>query len=465
MNKKSAPVRLFEAINIMQQGVRSYSNKFTESNIKMGLYVISPKYAFVSFPTKEILNKIEIKAKDHFAAMDIQVVYCRYFTPPILPALSANKGMQATIDDYNITFTTSSFDKIWEKETTSRALIYCPSKTNMGEWKDWFSPQVSATRLTPLFYECLTENERIKEISTYLAQPMMPLFEKFIHGYVLDDDHIVELNRQNNWGLLYPEIKQFFNAPLSVYEAYLLAQQKIVQNRNTKVKSLLQAYIESIEAVVKKSELQECTKTQLLGLMRGNAVSCKGKYNAKRPAIILSDIECAQMLIVLIKEFSVSPKKHQILAEIALFIWMAQQCAFNDVVVKVEDILAIKVTEVNLLTHNVIVAEQEIPLTEGLINLLEAWMGPGDRVNQHRLLHGLTYDNLEKNIARYSRKLFGAEWQLQPRDFLRKVHVLSGARIIAEVGDQLEHQQELVDSSPYQLKMQKIKKHLLEFQS
>jgi len=87
MNKKSAPVRLYEAINIMQQGIRNYCRKFTQSNIMMGLYVISPKSAFIAFPTTAILDQIEKKARDHFAPMKPQVLYCRYFAPPALPML------------------------------------------------------------------------------------------------------------------------------------------------------------------------------------------------------------------------------------------------------------------------------------------------------------------------------------------------------------------------------------------
>ena len=154
MNKKSAPVRLYEAINIMQQDIRNYCRKFTESNITMGLYVISPKRAFITFPTTAILEQVEMKARDHFAQMNIQVIYCRYFAPPVLPVLAnVSINTQATIDDYQVTFSTASFDKTWEKETVSRALIYCPFENSMGEWKDWFSPQVSATMFTPLWLQ------------------------------------------------------------------------------------------------------------------------------------------------------------------------------------------------------------------------------------------------------------------------------------------------------------------------
>jgi hypothetical protein len=181
MNIKNAPVRLFEAINIMQQDIRNYCKNFTEGGITMGVYVISPKYAFIAFPTTTILDQIEKKAKDHFAPMKPQVLYCRYFSPPALPVLpSANIGGQTTIDDYQVTFSTASFDKEWERETVSRALIYCPSESNMGEWKDWFSPQVSATMFTPLWDASLMTQQGVKEVSEYLAQPMGPKLDKFI---------------------------------------------------------------------------------------------------------------------------------------------------------------------------------------------------------------------------------------------------------------------------------------------
>ena len=121
-----------------------------------------------------------------------------------------------------------------------------------------------------------------------------------------------------------------------------------------------------------------------------------------------------------------------------------------------------QVTDVNLQSKSVVVGEQEIPLPGGLINILGAWIGAEDRVNKRRLLASLTYDNLAENLAKYSKKLFGAEWQLQPRDFLKKVHVLNGARIFADVSDQLDYQKEVVNASQYQVTMQAVKKEILK---
>jgi hypothetical protein len=463
MNIKNAPVRLFEAINIMQQGIRNYCRKFTEGGITMGLYVISPKRAFIAFPTTAILDQIEKKARDHFAHMNPQVIYCRYFVPPALPVLSsANIGIQTTINDYQINFSTALFDKAWERETVARALIYCPSENSMGEWKDWFSPQVSATMFTPLLAVSLMTQQGINEVSKNLAQPAGPQLDAFISAYALNDDDIPIGYRKKPWKSLYPEIAKSFDDVSTVYETYLLVRSSVMRFRHSRIKVLLEAYIKSVEDIVNDSQMHKAAKTQILSLMRGKILSAKGGYQAKRPAVILSDIECAQMLHALIKQFSLAPKKHQVLGEIILFIWLAQHCAFNDVVVKIDDILALKVTEVLLQEQEIVVHEEAIPLPGGLANILEAWIGDKDRVNKRLLLPSLTRDNLEDNLAKYSKKLFGADWQLQPKDFLKRVHVLYGARIVADVGDQLDYQQNVVGASPYQVTMQGIKKDILK---
>lgn len=293
------------------------------------------------------------------------------------------------------------------------------------------------------------------------SQPAGPQIDTFISAYALNDDDIPIGHRKRPWKSLYPDISKSFDNASTVNEAYLFARNSVVRFRHSRIKVLLEAYIKNVEDIVTDSQMHEAAKTQMLSLMRGKILSAKSVYQAKRPVVILSDIECAQMLHSLIKQFSLAPKKHQILGEIILFIWIAQHCAFNDVVVTIEDILALNVTDVMLQKQQIMVHEEAVPLPGGLTNILEAWIGTEERINKRKLLSRLTPDSLGENIAKYSKKLFGDDSQLHPKDFLKRVHVLYGARIVADVGNQLDYQQKVVGISPYQVTMQGVKKDIL----
>lgn len=73
-----------------------------------------------------------------------------------------------------------------------------------------------------------------------------------------------------------------------------------------------------VDTLIKKSELPEIMKKQLLKDLRGLDTKDRKKCSVKRPAICLRDIECAENIYFFIQQFILSPQKNQIYGEIVL---------------------------------------------------------------------------------------------------------------------------------------------------
>lgn len=322
-------------------------------------------------------------------------------------------------------------------------------------------------------FQQLKEHRIIGGIRLCLLQSPHPIFEAFVHDHVLNDDHLGINDKERklcaegktDWKLLYPEVKGLLNSThQTLHNFYKVARAKAVQSRNPKIKSLLWAFVDHVEKrLIKTSELPENLKDQLLDDLKGvNSKQQEKKYHAKRPAICLSDIECAKALYFFIRKFLSSPKKNQISGEITLYIWICQHAAFSNLNVGVEDVLAISVTDINFQALTINIAGKEADITCGLRDLIAAWLGNDERQNKRKLFPTLTIDNLEKNLIKFSEGFFERDGRLLPRDFLGKAHVIAGARIPIELRKQFDFQETLTESSPYKIDTRKIKKHILE---
>jgi len=185
----------------------------------------------------------------------------------------------------------------------------------------------------------------------------------------------------------------------------------------------------------------------------------KKRYLAKRPTFCISDIECAQILYLLIHQFCTSPKKFQINGETALFIWIAQHAAFSSLNIKEKKILNLSTNDIDFEELVIRFGEREAYITDGLAALIAAWIGED---KNRPLFRKLNADNLEDAVGRISSKFLGASWKLQPKDLLIKVHVIPGARIPLEMREQLNAQEVLTKNSPYKVHISKIRKEILK---
>ncbi len=472
--KETAAERLSQAITALLIRVHDYCEKIANSKIRHGLCLVNPKRAFLKVPDEIILGQLQNIAREHFTPLGATGFYFQYFTPPGLPEV-AGKDIQtpATIEDYQLTFRLPEFDITAESEVRARALLYCANEQEMGAWDEWFSPQLEAIRLTPLFYKGLTDLHIIGQIRLQLAQPWANVFEFFVRDYIGKDqtlgigqqERLLYKEGTEDWRPLFVEIEGLFpNDAAPLIEAYKVARKKAVDSRNPKIKDLLWGFIKYIEGtLIVQSQLSVDMKTDLLKELRSHA-NKKGKkgYQAKRPTLCLSDIECSQILYLTVQKFGASPKEHAILGEVILFIWICQHAAFSSLNLKVEDVLDLSVTDVDFENLTIHFTQGDSDISGGLTDILLAWIGTPDRQNKRRLFPNLTYDNLEKNLSRLCVNFLGIEGKLQPRDFLAKVHVIPGARISIEIRKQIDEQTELVKGSPYLVNIWQIKKHILD---
>jgi hypothetical protein len=462
--KPTAAIRLSAAITSLQMGIYHYCKRHVETPHQYGLCIISPKEHSVRSPSKVVYEELQQQAKDHFFSLNKRGVYSHYFDPyKILPkTLDPKIQREGEVNDYSLIFRTPAFDNKWEMQTIARAFVYCASQEDMGGWNEWYDPQLEAIRLTINLHDALKESSKVLSIRHQLSKPSLSIFNDFAATYIKQDDHIPELYRRKHWSLLYPDIKNLIKKETTLYECYQLAKEH-ANMRNEKERDLLRAFVKYVEEfLIINTDLQKELKDHILHDLRtGEAKHIKQKYWAKKPEVCISDLECAQFLIFILKKFQSSPQKYQTLGEVALFIWICQHAAFSEVRLDINDILNIRVTDIDFEEFIIKTNRREVTITIGFKSLLQAWMGKTDRENKRFLLPSLTkISNLEKTVAKYSKNLFGIEGGLKPRDFLGKTHPIPGARIAIEVRELLDTQMEMAKHSPYCVKMHEIKKRI-----
>lgn len=473
--KITAAERLSNAMVALELRIDEYCQFQINNAHKIGLCVVTPKSASQNPPTKEVEKELRQIGIDHFSKPGAQGFYFQYFTPPLLPTVSgANINTSATSNDYQVTLKLTEIDDLWAIDAWTRALLYCAGNDKeMNDRNDWFELQHEAFRLTPQIAQEIKVHQQLEKIRLQFMESPRQIFEIFGREYVSKDDNlgISDAERKlytkgiQDWKTLYPGIDTFLSIEnLTLFDLYKNMNVKKVNKRNTKTRPLLYAFTKYIEdKLVGTSELPENTKKELIESLQGIVRTPRRlKYNAKRPAICLSVTECSSILYLLIREFCASPKKNQISGEGALYIWICQHVAFANVNIKVDDVLNICVTDIDIRSKTIIINKRKIYITHGLAQIIEAWIGTEKRENKRKFFLSLTLDNLNNKLVKISTDFLGIDGPIHPRDFLEKVHVLPGARISPELRSQLEVQEDIIDDSPYTVDPDEIKKQILK---
>ncbi len=462
--KPTAAQRVCKALGLLQKRIYKHCNIYSNKPLEIGLCTVAPKYASINLPSRTIEKQIEQRAIEYFKPLNKIGVYIHGFVPPLIPLPPKDFDSKLeTIDNYNLKFEEPYDNEFLLMETLAMALIYCPAEEDMGGWNEWYLPQIEAMRLTPMLYDGLLETTAEGRILNRLKQPGAEFFCEFMQRHALNDYHLIEGDRKKEWQLLYPQLIGLFSDQSTLYEIYKEARKK-KQTRNIKINELLSAFIKDIECeMIEKSKLSENRKKALLHFLRkGTQDLPRPKYKAKRPAICMSYLECANFLYSLLKKIDSNPIKYQTLIETALFVWICQHAAFSKIHVSVDEVLNIKVTDINFIDLVINIGKKEINIIGGLAELLKAFIGEDRRKNKRKLFPSLDYSILEKTIEKYSKSIFRLENSLTPRDFIGKTHTILGARISKENRELINQQERIAMQSPYLINPFEIKKRILE---
>jgi hypothetical protein len=466
----SAAEHLWKAIEELWNRVDEHCEKVKNSPFKFGACTVNPKHSRVSLPTPSMQLELENQARKHFEPLDVIGFYFRYWTPPKLPIIDGPK--ESNIDDYQMTCEVPLYDDAWAQTMLARCLVFCPDISELSSVKEWFVPQIEAIRFTPVLHQNIQESIQLNQIKERLSENPLPFFESFVGQYILTD-HSLEMSskdrkkyqQENKWRELYPEVIPIFKKKgVTLRKAYVACRKQAPRVRDNKIKPLLWAFAAHVEGkLVAGSSLPDDLKRSLIiELQQAHKIKKSSKYQATRATVSVSDVECGQFLYLLLLEFGKSPAKKQTLGEIILFIWLCQSAAFSDVKLTIQEILNLSIKDVNLDTYMIEIKDTKIHLNGGYTEILRVWIDSEEIKNQPKLFPSLTYDNLEKQIDKLSRKFWGIEGKLVTRDFLSKVHVVEFARISIDLREQIDMQQLLLKNSPYKIDSRIIEKEILE---
>lgn len=444
--------------------------KVQDNEQPFGACLVIPRHSLVRVPNPQIQKEIEQFATNHFLGTKALGYYLRYSTPPLTP-IDPIKSTQdiPSINDYIITLEHPKFDEKWQQTMVSRALIYCIADNEVHSWDEWFELQIEAIRFTTLLHQRINEASILNWIQSQLLAPALPFFETFIYKYALTDTHVTIcsaekenwINKKTPWQTLYPLAANMLNPDISLEKGYKLAHKKATSTRTSAMKSLWNAFLNHVEkALINDTPLPDNMKTiQIEKLRSPKKRPPKVPYQAKRPALCISDLECAQVLYTMIIDFINSKKRKAILAESIIFIWIAQHAAFSGLQLTGTEIRSLKIKDINFQELAIKIAGQELHISGGLKEILSNYF-EGENPN-YLLFQNLSHDNLEDILARASAKLFGDEKKLLPKDFLEAVHVIPGLRISTEIRRQIDLQAKLIKNSPYRIKPSEIKKDII----
>jgi hypothetical protein len=472
--KQNSVERLAAVFSNLLNRIHDYCSIHSEKGQPFGACTANPKHAAIPIPTPEIQSELERRATEYFQSTQAVGYYFRYWTPPMLPEIRNDRFQEpVTADDYNLVLEVPQFDDKWQQITIARSLIYCPLDQEQHGWSDWFELQLEAIRLTPLLHQTLNELKAKSLIKMQLSLPGKPIFESFVYEYAVHDTNFSTMNKQEiqlwkerkmDWKARYRLAAEVINSATTLRDLYSVARKKAASSRNPMLKSLFWKFVEHIEQkLVGESILPDDQKQSIILLLRQvKKRESKGKYQAKRPALCISDVECGQILYLLMQEFLKGTEKSYAVAEAIIFIWISQHAAFSGQQIKVEDILSIRIKDIDHNNLTIQIKKREADITGGLNEVLIAWLGESKRPNKRFLFQNLTYDVLEDIIAKSSEKFHGTEGKLCPRDFLEKVHVIPGARIPLKIRRQITEQEEVVMSSPYRIDARLIQKQIKE---
>jgi len=465
-----AAERLWQAVEQLWIRIDEHCEKLKSSPLKLGTCTVNPKRSGIGLPTPSIQLELENQAQKYFEVFDdIEGFYFQYWTPPKLPIID---GLEVSIDDYQMIYEVPLYDDAWGQRTLARCLVFCPDISEFLTVKEWFVTQIEAIRFTPVLHQNIQESIQLNQIKRDLSENPLLFFESFVNQYILRDPSLEMSSKdrkkhqqERKWRILYPEVISIFEKQsTTLQKAYIECRKKAPQTRDPKIKALLWAFAAHLEGkLIAGSSLPDDLKHTVINEIQQVCKFKKSnKYQAARATLVLSDVECGQFLYLLLLEFGNAPKKRQKLGEILLFIWLCQSAAFSDVKLTIEELLSTRVKDFNPKELTVKIKDNEIHINGGYADILSIWTDSAEIKNQSKLFPSLTYDNLEKQIGKLSKKFWGIECKLITKDFLSKVHVVDFARISMELRKQIDMQEQLLKNSPYKIDSRIIKKHILE---
>lgn len=335
-----------------------------------GLCHITPKSAYTSWPTREVHAELENRVREYLKAKHLQGIYFRYWIPPLMPIPNEHNPPKAiSVEDYQLTLEIPQFDQKWQQTVIARNLIYCPLDPEAYEYQDLFELQEEAIRLVPILHQTVKELEITSNIERTLRLPATPVFESFIYKYGLTDinqsmsqEECKHWNAKKiKWEDRYEFVPSIIQPARTVYDLYAIARKQVISSRNPMIKSLFWAFIAHIENnLINLTQLPETIKSRLLDKLRQTKKRArKEKYiTKKRPAISISDIECGQMLYVMIRDYLI--KRDSALAEAIFFVWIVQHGAFSGHHLTLDSILNIRMADINLNEMTIQIQTKEI---------------------------------------------------------------------------------------------------------
>lgn len=468
MKLPTAPERLASAITSLLIRVHNYCKAAAESPVRIGLCIVNQKHAPHRQISEEICKELMQMARDHFMSINVPEFYFHLWSPPILPIVEGiNSQALLSLDDFQLTYQIPIHTLAEEQRTMARSFISCEIN---HWWNVWFEIEDEAIRYVPQVYQEIKEETIVRKIRIALAQNGQPVFTAFANDFTIRSEHLgISVDHKNQiksgketWKTYHKGIQDLFNSAKTLFDFYEIAKEKAKHSRNDAYKLLLTDFVEYVEnTLIKKADLPEDLKRDFLNKLRGiDQKQWKNSYQAKRPACCISDVECGQTLYLLLQKFLENPKKYSVYAEMALFIWICQQAAFDNVSIKEKDILNIKVTDVDISGLEIQINNRPVQITQGLADLIKAWIGDKYRQNKRSLFPSLTYDNLAEKIKKITQQFYSEENFLLPHDFLMKAHAIPFARLSASQRAEINYQAELIKDSPYRIRNKEIEKHI-----
>ncbi len=450
MPKPTTATRLSEAIVELKIRLENYIKKVAGSNIRNGFCVIVPTHRGSPPLSHERIEAIKAGILKEFKDENLFGFAVLYAPPPLLPS-SKPEGYS----DYVIEAGIAEFDEGWQIDQFAKGLLYCPSERELGAWHPRYNKQTDALRLAPLVDMALKDSDAREAVRSFLNCGAAAFFNTFAMEYAKGDRNIPRIDRNKDIHLLYHELPKFPTEGAPIFHAYAEAQAMRKKTRNDRIKDLITAFIKAVEdqciKLICDIGASATTQNGILAELRQNFKKGKQSYQAERPAQGLYYFRTAQLLMLFILEFLEDPEKNLASGEIAMFIWLTQHMSFEGLSeIQIKDFLHLQVTDFDRKHNTLLIRSKKVPLTEGLGELLQAWLGESSRVNGHWLFTKLNPEFLKDNVARMSVRLPSFDRDLLVKDLLLKPHVIENdAPMDKKFRQHLDWQCDFVSKSPY----------------
>lgn len=452
MPKPTTGKRLAEAMVKLKTSLERYIQKIASSNIRNGFCVITPTHAGSLPLTEEKMESIKKNVLEKFKEENLFSFAFGYF--PFPQGILHSSKPEGYID-YEIRVGIAEFDEGWQIDQFAKGLLYCSSEGELGTWHSRYTSQLEGLRLTPLFDMALKDMNAREVVRSFLRLETAVFFKYFAKKYAEEGPEISLVERNKDLIHLHKKIPQFPMVGAPIFHAYAEARAIRKKTRNDRIKDIMNAFIKTVEDHSLKfiSEVGASSATQngILTELRQDFRKHKQPYDAERPAQGLYYFRTAQLLMLFILEFLEDPEKNIASGEIAMFIWISQHMSFEGLSeIQINDFLHMQVTDYDPKLNSLQIRDKKVILTEGLGELIRAWLGEGARVNRRWLFSKLKHEFLKDNVVRMSAKLPSFNRDLLAKDLLLKPHAMGHDALMDKPFCQhLNWQCDFVSKSPY----------------